>query len=88
MRRDVTDDSIFQHKETLMAKETKDLNVQGMSCQHCVHAVKSSVSALAGVDSVEVSLEKNLVTVGFDPEKASLQSIRTAIEDQGYSVIQ
>jgi copper chaperone len=88
MRRDVTDDSIFQHKETLMAKETKDLNVQGMSCQHCVHAVKSSVSALAGVDSVEVSLEKNLVTVGFDPEKASLQSIRTAIEDQGYSVVQ
>jgi copper chaperone len=53
-----------------------------------VHAVKSSVSALAGVDSVEVSLEKKLVTVGFDPEKANLQSIRTAIEDQGYSVVQ
>ena len=70
-----------------MAKETQDLNVQGMSCQHCVHAVKTSVSALAGVDSVDVSLEKNLVTVGFDPDKASLQSIRTAIEDQGYSVV-
>lgn len=71
-----------------MAKETRNLNVEGMSCQHCVHAVKSSVSALAGVDSVEVSLEKKLVTVGFDPEKANLQSIRTAIEDQGYSVVQ
>ena len=62
--------------------------VEGMTCEHCVHAVKSSVSALAGVDSVEVSLEKKLVTVGFDPEKANLQSIRTAIEDQGYSVVQ
>ena len=71
-----------------MAKETQNLNVQGMSCQHCVHTVKSSVSALAGVDSVEVSLEKKLVTVGFDPGKTSLQSIRTAIEDQGYSVVQ
>ncbi len=30
-----------------MAKETQTLNVQGMSCQHCVHAVKTSVSALA-----------------------------------------
>ena len=70
-----------------MAKETKDLNVQGMSCQHCVHAVKTSVSGLAGVDSVDVSLEKNLVTVGFDPVKTSLQAITTAIEDQGYSVV-
>jgi copper chaperone len=77
-----------EHKEILMAKETQNLNVQGMSCQHCVHAVKSSVSALAGVDSVEVSLEKKLVTVGFDPGKTSLLSIRTAIEDQGYSVVQ
>jgi copper chaperone len=84
----MVDGSIFQHKETLMAKETQNLNVQGMSCQHCVHAVKSSVSALAGVDTVDVSLEKNLVTVGFDPSKTNLQSIRTAIEDQGYSVVQ
>ena len=68
----MVDDSIFQHKETLVAKETQNLNVQGMSCQHCVHAVKSSVSALAGVDTVDVSLEKNLVTVGFDPSKTNL----------------
>jgi len=69
-----------------MAREVKNLNVQGMSCQHCVHAVKSSVSALAGVDSVEVSLEKKLVTVGFDPSHASLESITAAIEGEGYTV--
>jgi len=68
-------------------KETQDLNVQGMSCQHCVRAVKTSVSALDGVDTVEVSLEKNLVTVGFDPSRTSLKSIAAAIEDQGYSVV-
>ncbi len=71
-----------------MEKETQNLNVQGMSCQHCVHTVKGAVTAVAGVDSVEVSLEKNLVTVGFDPSKTSLQSIRSAIEDEGYSVVQ
>ncbi len=70
-----------------MPKKYRNLNVQGMSCQHCVHAVKTSVSALAGVDSVDVSLEKNLVTVGFDPGQTSLQSIEAAIEDQGYSVV-
>jgi len=52
-----------------------------------VHVVKSSVSALLGVDTVEVSLKENLVTVGFDPSKTNLQSITTTIEDQGYSVV-
>jgi copper chaperone len=79
--------AFFRHKEDQMAKETQNLNVQGMSCQHCVHAVKSSVSALGGVETVDVSLEKNLVTVGFDPSKTSLESIKSAIEDQGYSVV-
>jgi copper chaperone len=70
-----------------MAMETQNLNVTGMSCPHCVHAVKSSVSAIAGVGSVDVSLEKKLVTVGFDPGKTSVQAIAAAIEDQGYSVV-
>ena len=62
------------------------LNVEGMHCEHCVHAVKSSVCALAGVSQVDVSLSENRVTVGFDPAKTSLSSIRSAIEEQGYSV--
>ena len=70
-----------------MGTETQTLNVQGMSCQHCVRAVTTSVSALAGVDSVDVSLEKNLVTVGFDPSKTTLKSISEAIEGEGYKVI-
>jgi copper chaperone len=69
-----------------MAKQTLNLNVEGMSCQHCVHTVKSSVAVLAGVDKVDVSLEKKMVTVGFDPGVTSLQTITTAIEDQGYTV--
>ena len=69
-----------------MAKQTLDLTVEGMSCQHCVHAVKRSVAALAGVDKVDVSLEKKSVTVGFDPGVTSLQAIKTAIEGQGYTV--
>ncbi len=69
-----------------MAKQTMDLNVEGMSCTHCVHAVKTAVEAVSGVEKVEVSLEKNLATVDFDPAVATLQMITTAIEDQGYSV--
>jgi copper chaperone len=69
-----------------MTRETMKLNVDGMSCQHCVHAVKTSVGGLKGVDSVDVSLEKKLVTVAYDPTLVGLPAIRTAIEDQGYTV--
>jgi copper chaperone len=69
-----------------MAKQTSQLTVNGMSCQHCVHAVKSSVGALAGVESVDVSLEKKLVTVGFDPGVTNLEAIKHAITDEGYTV--
>ena len=69
-----------------MAKQNTNLNVEGMSCQHCVHAVKSSVGALAGVETVDVSLEKKLVTVRFDPGVTSLDAIKHAIKDEGYTV--
>jgi copper chaperone len=63
-----------------------DLNVVGMSCQHCVRAVRTGIEAVKGVEKAEVSLEKNLATVYFDPGVATLQMIKTAIEDQGYSI--
>jgi copper ion binding protein len=56
-----------------------------MSCQHCVRAVRNAVSALAGVESVEVSLEKKLATVAFDPSRVGLQAIKAAIEGEGYT---
>ena len=69
-----------------MAMVTETLSVDGMSCQHCVHAVKTAVSAIAGVGTVEVSLEKKKATVTFDPQKTGVPSIKAAIEGEGYTV--
>ena len=38
--------------------EKVTLNVEGMSCGHCVKAVESSVGDLNGVSSVKVDLEE------------------------------
>jgi copper chaperone len=76
----------YPERRNDMANQTSHLNVEGMTCQHCVHAVKSSVSALAGVQTVDVSLEKKLVTVGFDPGVTNLEAIKHAISDEGYVV--
>jgi copper chaperone CopZ len=48
--------------------------------------VKGSVSRLAGVSAVEVSLQGKRATVSFDPQRTSLEAIRAAIEQEGYSV--
>lgn len=69
-----------------MSKQIKVLDVEGMSCSHCENAVKKAVGALAGVDSVSVDLKGKKVSVGYDPDKVSLDAVKEAIEDQGYDV--
>jgi copper chaperone len=62
------------------------LQVQGMSCGHCVNAVESNVAKLDGVNQVKVHLESGKVEVSFDEEKVTLEKIKETIDDQGYEV--
>ncbi len=62
------------------------LNVQGMSCGHCVKAVESGVNELQGINEVSVNLEDAKVTVAFDEAQVSVEAIKEAIEEQGYDV--
>ncbi|MEB2282776.1 copper chaperone CopZ [Lysinibacillus xylanilyticus] len=62
------------------------LNVQGMSCGHCVNSVEKSVGALTGVEQVKVNLAEGLVDVAFDETQVSLDQIKETIDDQGYDV--
>ncbi len=67
--------------------ETTVLKVDGMSCEHCVKAVKNAVGALDGIGRVDVNLKAKTVTVEHDPAKAPLHKIKAEIEDQGYDVL-
>ncbi|AKL86345.1 MULTISPECIES: copper chaperone CopZ [Bacillus] len=66
--------------------EQTTIKVEGMSCQHCVKAVESSVGELNGVSAVHVNLEAGEVDVSFHADQVSLKEITDAIEDQGYDV--
>ena len=63
------------------------LNVQGMSCGHCVSSVEKSVGNLDGVKEVKVHLESGEVDVSFEEDKVSLDVIKETIDDQGYDVV-
>lgn len=64
----------------------KVLDVNGMSCSHCVNSIEGSVGSLAGVISVEVLLSEGKVNVEYDYHTISLVVIKEVIEEQGYDV--
>lgn len=66
--------------------EKVTINVQGMSCGHCVKAVEGSVGALDGVQSVKVDLKAATADVEYNVQQVSLDKIKETIEDQGYDV--
>lgn len=63
------------------------LQVQGMSCGHCVNSVEGSVGNLNGVKSVKVHLDNGTVDVEYDTNSTSLEEIKNEIEEQGYDVV-
>ena len=67
---------------------TITLNVEGMSCGHCVKAVEGSVGKLSGVKEVKVDLESSSVQVNFESDQVDIQQITDTIEEQGYDVKQ
>ena len=61
----------------------KKLNVEGMSCQHCVAHVTQALEAVEGVSRVEVSLEDASAIVEFDGA-VSDEALFAAVKNAGY----
>jgi copper chaperone len=62
------------------------LQVNGMSCEHCVAAVKKAATSISGVSKADVDLKSGKVSLEYDSAKAALSAIKAAIEEQGYEV--
>ena len=58
-------------------------SVTGMTCQHCVNAVATEVSAVPGVEAVDVDLAAKTVTVTGAADDAA---VRAAIAEAGYEI--
>ena len=60
--------------------------VEGMTCEHCVDAVRSEGSGLPGVTIVDIDLDTKLVHVsGDDIDDAA---VFAAVEEAGYEAVQ
>lgn len=58
------------------------MNIQGMTCGHCVMHVKQALLAVAGVEGVEVDLAGGRAEVEGN---ADPQALVAAVEAEGYS---
>ena len=63
--------------------EQTTIAIQGMSCGHCVAAVKGALSQLDGVEVQEVKVGS--ATVAYDPQAVTPERITHAIADAGYA---
>lgn len=64
--------------------EKMTMKIEGMTCGGCVVSVTNALNRVAGVQRVDVSLEKKEATVygvGLQPTR-----LNTAVEDAGFEV--
>lgn len=63
----------------------KLLNIEGMSCNHCVMHVKNALMDIEGVKSCIVSLSSNTAEVDLEKDMDD-ELLVNAVEDAGYTV--
>jgi len=59
------------------------LQIKGMSCQHCVKAVDGALRKLSGIKVEEVNVGNATIS---SEGPIDLEKVREAIEDQGFEL--
>ena len=62
------------------------IDITGMTCGSCVSAIRSAVSQLSGISSVDISLRENRGTFLHNPAAVTAQDIAQCVEDCGFDV--
>ena len=60
-----------------------ELNIEGMSCEHCVARTEKALAAVTGVNEVEVRLEPGAATV--TGENVSPDDLIDAVDQAGFT---
>ncbi|MBT4511449.1 MAG: heavy-metal-associated domain-containing protein [Chloroflexi bacterium] len=59
------------------------INVEGMSCEHCVRRVTEAIEKLPGISNVKVDLQSGTAT--FDQSSpATVDDVVKSVNDAGY----
>ncbi len=62
------------------------LNIDGMSCGHCVSSITDGLKKVPGVSRVSIDLEHKNAHISYAEDQLDKHDIIRVIEDLGYSV--
>jgi copper chaperone len=63
------------------------LPISGMHCGGCINSVKSVLSALPGVERVEVMLDPGQAIVAYDESRLDRSALVQAVSEAGFEVV-
>ena len=61
------------------------LQIEGMTCAHCVQHVKEALEAVAGVSSADVNLKNKSAAVEHG-DNVNLAALKAAVDEAGFAV--
>jgi copper chaperone CopZ len=67
-----------------MERTNETVAIDGMSCGHCVMAVRQALSALEGLDVEHVEIGS--ARISYDPAQVDDDTLARALEEAGYSL--
>lgn len=73
--------------KAVIPSQHAQLDVHGMTCASCSATVERVVSKLPGVQSANVNLAAETLTLDYDPAEISLQQVVGAVAEAGYQAI-
>ena len=59
--------------------------IVGMHCQACKERIEKTIPMERGVKDINVDLKKKEVTIIYNPQKTTVEKIKQAIVELGYS---
>jgi len=62
------------------------LTIEGMTCEHCVRAVRGRLEKTDGVKVGDVQVGS--ATLEYDPKRTNITTIEDVIADEGYTAFE
>ncbi|TLG79621.1 copper chaperone CopZ [Vagococcus zengguangii] len=60
------------------------INIEGMSCNHCVARVEEALAPLEGMKKVKVNLKKGQAVVKYDEQLLNETTLVSTVNDLGF----
>uniref|UniRef100_A0A4W3JZL7 Copper-transporting ATPase 2 n=1 Tax=Callorhinchus milii TaxID=7868 RepID=A0A4W3JZL7_CALMI len=74
----------YNAEEHLETTTSTTIKIEGMTCNSCVESIEKMISQRKGVESIKVSLTKEIGNIHFDPSLTNSEELRTAIDEMGF----